>query len=243
MPEPLILPRFSVGVGDRFAHQARRSCGRACWPRAAAWRWSRCGTSRTASTRSSARSRAACGPRPTPRCGSSAGRSRTTSTPTTSASKPWIASSPPCDFYTIDVADSIGQPADPAAVRGVRRPARRTGRHDRHSRHRRRRSTSRGRTCERIAGKYLKAVQDAGRIYRKIAAAKGADNFITEVSMDETDTPADAAGIAADPRRARGRGRAGADHRPEVHRPVQQGRRLRRRPARSSRRSSATTWR
>src|SRR5205085_10296822 len=41
----------------------------------------------------------------------------------------------------------------------------------------------------RVAGKYLKAVQDAGAIYRKIEAAKGADNFITEVSMDETDTP------------------------------------------------------
>jgi hypothetical protein len=42
---------------------------------------------------------------------------------------------------------------------------------------------------ERIAAKYLKAVQDAGAIYRKIAAAKGAGNFITEVSMDETDSP------------------------------------------------------
>jgi hypothetical protein len=41
----------------------------------------------------------------------------------------------------------------------------------------------------RIAGKYLKAVQDAGAIYRKIAAAKGEDTFITEVSMDETDSP------------------------------------------------------
>ena len=51
--------------------------------------------------------------------------------------------------------------------------------------------------CERIAGKYLLAVQDAGAIYRHIAAAKGAGNFITEVSMDETDSPADAAGAAA----------------------------------------------
>ena len=42
---------------------------------------------------------------------------------------------------------------------------------------------------QRVAVKYLKAVQDAGAIYRKIAAAKGAENFITEVSMDETDSP------------------------------------------------------
>ena len=42
---------------------------------------------------------------------------------------------------------------------------------------------------ERIAGKYLLAVQDAGKIYRHIAQAKGEANFITEVSMDETDSP------------------------------------------------------
>jgi hypothetical protein len=29
----------------------------------------------------------------------------------------------------------------------------------------------------------------AGRIYRRVAEAKGADNFVTEVSMDETDAP------------------------------------------------------
>ncbi len=42
---------------------------------------------------------------------------------------------------------------------------------------------------ERIAGKYLFAVQDAGKIYRHIAKAKGEGKFITEVSMDETDSP------------------------------------------------------
>jgi hypothetical protein len=40
-----------------------------------------------------------------------------------------------------------------------------------------------------IANKFLLAVKQAGRIYRHIATAKGADNFITEVSMDETDQP------------------------------------------------------
>jgi len=92
------------------------------------------------------------------------------------------------DFFTIDVADSIGQAADPAAVRaladrhadlagrveipGIREPFT-IGRAD----------------VERTAEKYLKAVQDAGAIYRKIAAAKGEGTFITEVSMDETDSP------------------------------------------------------
>jgi hypothetical protein len=93
-----------------------------------------------------------------------------------------------CDFFTIDVADSIGQPAPADAIKSF------AGRH----------SDLTGRIeipvtgeafaigrddVERIAGKYLKAAQDAGAIYRKIAAAKGPGNFITEVSMDETDAP------------------------------------------------------
>ena len=35
--------------------------------------------------------------------------------------------------------------------------------------------------------RYLPAVKEAGKIYRHIAAKKGADNFVTEVSMDEVD--------------------------------------------------------
>src|SRR5262249_61984207 len=42
---------------------------------------------------------------------------------------------------------------------------------------------------KRIAGKYLKAAQDAGAIFRKIESAKRSHTFITEVSMDETDRP------------------------------------------------------
>jgi tagaturonate epimerase len=97
----------------------------------------------------------------------------------------FIASS---DFYTIDVADSIGRPAAPEAVKafvdrhpelvghleipGIDRPF----------------TTTRA-DVERTAGKYLAAVQEAGAIYRHIAAAKGEGHFITEVSMDETDSP------------------------------------------------------
>ena len=36
-----------------------------------------------------------------------------------------------------------------------------------------------------IAEKFLYAVQEAGKIYRHIEQAKGADNFVTEISMDE----------------------------------------------------------
>lgn len=40
-----------------------------------------------------------------------------------------------------------------------------------------------------VAGKYLAAVKEAGKIYRHIVAAKGVGNFVTEVSMDEVEAP------------------------------------------------------
>jgi hypothetical protein len=46
----------------------------------------------------------------------------------------------------------------------------------------------------KTAAKFLFAVQEAGKIYRKVEAAKGEGKFISEVSMDETDfaqTPAE----------------------------------------------------
>ena len=42
---------------------------------------------------------------------------------------------------------------------------------------------------ESIANTYLKAIEEAGKIYRKIAHIKGGGSFIVEVSMDETDNP------------------------------------------------------
>lgn len=92
------------------------------------------------------------------------------------------------DFFTIDVAASIGKPANPSNVHGfTERHPELTG------------SISipslEGRfnleraELERIAAKYLLAVEEAGRIYRHIAQAKGEGNFVTEVSMDETDAP------------------------------------------------------
>jgi hypothetical protein len=40
-----------------------------------------------------------------------------------------------------------------------------------------------------IGRKYLLAVQEAAQIYRRIESAKGTGNFVTEVSIDETDEP------------------------------------------------------
>ena len=81
---------------------------------------------------------------------------------------------PHCNFFTIDVADWIGQPAAREAVRRLL---------DRHP------EWSKGPAAEKIAGKYLLAAQEAGKIYRRVAQAKGPDGFVTEVSMDETDAP------------------------------------------------------
>ena len=95
---------------------------------------------------------------------------------------------PHSDFYTIDVADWIGKPAEAKAIRGfVSRHAELVGR-----------LTIPGiadpllisaANVERMASKYLLAVQDAGKIYRYILKAKGEGSFVTEVSMDETDSP------------------------------------------------------
>jgi len=94
----------------------------------------------------------------------------------------------PCDFFTLDVAGSIGHPAAAAAVEafcsrhgelaagvevaGIDAPV----------------ALSRAATAG-IARHYLDAVKDAGRLYRLIVAHRGAGTFLTEVSMDETDTP------------------------------------------------------
>ena len=40
-----------------------------------------------------------------------------------------------------------------------------------------------------VASKYLRAVEEAGNIYRHLERHKGKGRFITEVSMDETDAP------------------------------------------------------
>ncbi len=93
-----------------------------------------------------------------------------------------------CDFYTIDVADSIGQPAPAEAVQAfVERHPELTGQVVVPGLAKPLQLTTVA--LAQVATKYLKAVQDAGAIYRKIADAKGAGTFITEVSMDETDAP------------------------------------------------------
>ena len=91
------------------------------------------------------------------------------------------------DFFTIDVADSIGHSADPAEVDAfVSAMQKYTGSIQLPGVEESLSVTPD--TLRVIAEKYLFAVRDAGEIYRHIAAHKqGA--FAVEVSMDETDDP------------------------------------------------------
>lgn len=91
------------------------------------------------------------------------------------------------DFFTIDVADSIGKPASSEAVKAfIDRHPELVGQIDLPGIDRPFEITRA--EVERVAGKYLLAVQDAGKIYRHIEAEKDS-GFIAEVSMDETDSP------------------------------------------------------
>ena len=98
-----------------------------------------------------------------------------------------------CDFFTIDVADYIGKPAEQNSIDGfVNRHPELAGAVPMGGA-----EASTEITPELLratASKFLFAVQEAGKIYRKIESAKGKGTFIPEVSMDETDvaqTPAE----------------------------------------------------
>jgi hypothetical protein len=182
----LTLSKYSIGVGDRFAHQAKAQL-RACMLAAEH------GADVVPVWNKSHREHITVGSKPeTIRAAADAAVREL------GWKKPYhvdadhirletvdgfLAS---CDFYTIDVADAIGQPADPAAVTafvkrhpelsdtlkipGIDAPLRPT--------------TA---DVERIAAKYLRAVQQAGEIARHVQSKKG--DCILEVSMDETDSP------------------------------------------------------
>jgi tagaturonate epimerase len=94
----------------------------------------------------------------------------------------------PCDFFTLDVADCIGTDAGAEAINEfVARHERLLGRLslpgiDRPL------DISRAAVAE-AARKFLAAIREAGRIYRRIAEAKPGAATVIEVSLDETDRP------------------------------------------------------
>jgi len=92
------------------------------------------------------------------------------------------------DFYTLDVADFIGKPSTESEIQAF------VAKHTPASGSLVIPGIAHGFSVtkaqvEAVAKKYLFAAQEAGRIYRRIEAAKGKGSFVTEVSMDETDQP------------------------------------------------------
>ena len=188
MTEFLKLGKYSVGVGDRFAHQARAQL-QACV--SAAQRgveiipiWNKSNREHTLIGSEPASTRAAAA----------------AAVETLGWKKPWHVDAdhirletvdrfiPHADVFTIDVADTIGQYAPPAMVEAFMSRHPELAGKVAISRLKHPLKTTHG-EIERVAAKYLLAVQEAGRIYRHIVRSKGAAQFITEVSMDETDNP------------------------------------------------------
>ena len=188
MGEELKLPRFSVGVGDRFAHQAKAQLA-ACVLAAKA------GVEVVPVWNKSNREHMIIGSEPSQtRIAADAAVKELDWT------KPYFLDADhinlktvdrfldPCDFFTLDVADMIGQPAAPADVAAfvashpelvgtvtipnIAEPFK-----------------TDAAFVTGVANKFLAAVQDAGRIYRFLVENKGAGRFVAEVSMDETDSP------------------------------------------------------
>lgn len=94
----------------------------------------------------------------------------------------------PCDFFTLDVADFVGRAAPQNEIDAfVARHGALIGTHALPVVGRS--VTISADNLAAAARTYLAATQEAGRIYRHIASHKGADTFVTEVSMDETDSP------------------------------------------------------
>jgi hypothetical protein len=94
----------------------------------------------------------------------------------------------PSDFFTIDVADFIGKRADRTTVQGfVKRHPELLGKV--HIAALEKPLTISQAELEETAGRYLFALEQAGRVYRYISKNKTNGEFITEVSMDETDGP------------------------------------------------------
>jgi hypothetical protein len=188
MSEELKLPKFSVGVGDRFAHQAKAQLA-ACVLAADA------GVEVVPVWNKSNREHMIIGSEP--------GQTRLAADAAVKElgwTKPYFLDADhinlktvgrflgPCDFFTLDVADLIGQPADAGEVAAfVKRHPELVGTVTiPHIAEPFKTDTA---FVQGIANKFLAAVQDAGRIYRFLVENKGTGRFVAEVSMDETDSP------------------------------------------------------
>lgn len=184
----LELDRFSFGVGDRFAHQAKAQLR-------AFQMLADDGVDVVPVWNKSNREHTFIGSEP-----SSVRQAALAAVEELGWTKPWHVDADhirletverflePSDFFTIDVADSIGATAADSDIEAfAKRHADLIGRLDVPGIAQPLAISQED--LIRTARKYLAAVQEAGEIYRYIAGRKGENNFITEVSMDETDAP------------------------------------------------------
>ncbi len=184
----LVLERFSFGVGDRFAHQAKAQL-RAFQMIAAD------GIDVVPVWNKSNREHTFIGSHP--ESVRTAAREAVSSLGWKNA---WYVDAdhirldtvdrflPHSDFFTIYVADSIGKPASADSITDfVQRHGELIGSIDIAGLSSPIKITTDD--VRQIAAKYLLAVQEAGQIYRHICQSKGEENFVAEVSMDETDSP------------------------------------------------------
>lgn len=188
MSEGLKLPKYSVGVGDRFAHQAKAQLA-ACVKAAGV------GVEVIPVWNKSNREHMIIGSEP-----SQTRLAADAAVKELGWTKPYFLDADhinlktvdrflaPCDFFTLDVAEMIGKPADAKDVEAfVARHPELVG------------TVTIPDIAEPfktdaafvtgVANKFLAAVQDAGKIYRFLVEKKGEGKFVAEVSMDETDSP------------------------------------------------------
>ena len=188
MTKELTLGKYSIGVGDRFARQAKAQLG-ACMMAADQ------GVEVIPVWNKSQREHATIGSEP-----ATTRRAADAAVKALGWQRPYHVDAdhirfdtvdrfvPDADFFTIDVADGIGKPASAGAIKRF------AGRHPELMGCisipgiAQAFETTRAQV-EQVAARYLVAVQEAGRVYRHVAGIKGEGKFITEVSMDETDSP------------------------------------------------------
>ncbi len=92
------------------------------------------------------------------------------------------------DFFTLDVADFIGETTDEGAIKKLQAEAQNLIGKIELPMLNSSIEISENKVSE-VAAKYLAAIDHATALYEYISDKKGEGNFITEVSMDETDSP------------------------------------------------------
>ncbi len=188
MAEPLKLEKFSFGVGDRFAHQARAQLQAFILA-------AQQGAEVVPVWNKSNREHVIVGSEP-----ASTRAAVEAAVKELHWQKPYHVDAdhirletvdrfiPHSDFYTIDVADWIGKPADPGAGAAfIKRHAELVGRISIPGIESPFQTTPA--EMERMAGKYLRRSRKREKFTATSPRIKGGKKFITEVSMDETDHP------------------------------------------------------